>query len=139
MESKRLLEICQGLKSARGGGVTRYCQSLIRELAISHDEIEATKIEARPGDEDNDVSVLRRKIVKAVLIRLRKHLNDALVAKGIIEVGKPLPVVGNWDNRTLLKIGTTGMMITKRAEDGSKKGTCDRDPLENLQLIALLA
>ncbi len=139
MENKRLVEICQMFAITHGHKVTQYCQSLIRELGLSPDEIEKTEIEYGTYEEDAEIRLLRCKIVKAVATKLRAHLYSAAFTKGIVEIGKPLPVVGFWkDERILLEIGTTGMFIIKKSEDGSIKGTTHRDPLKNPGFIAML-
>ena len=74
MENKRLVEICQMFAITHGHKVTQYCQSLIRELGLSPDEIEKTEIEYGTYEEDAEIRLLRCKIDKAVATKLRAHL-----------------------------------------------------------------
>ncbi len=138
METERLVEICQGLAKTPAGKVTQYCQRFIGELGLSSSDIEATKLEPTISEMD-DVAILRKKIVKAVLTKLRTNIYAIASQKGLVAIGQPLPRVGYWAtrDRILLKLSESGMFIIPQDNDTGKTTNCDpaRSPefLEMLQ------
>lgn len=136
METQRLVEICQGLPSPGSRKITQYCQKLIGELGLSSTEIEATKLE--PSECQDEVAVLRKKIVKAVLTKLRTNIYTAASQKGLVTIGQPLPRVGYWAtrDRILLKLSESGMFIIPQDNDTGKTTHCD--PVKSPEFLRML-
>ena len=138
MNTKRVLEICEDLSRVRPKHLTQHCQGLIGELGLTSQDIESIQLESH-GENEEDFVVLRRKIVKAVHAKLRSLVFQIASDKGLVAVGKPLPIVGYWRGKSLVGVSSAGMYIIPKDERGVTKGTTHTDPLKNPTFLAMLA
>jgi hypothetical protein len=136
METKRLLEVGKLLgQSSHGMNLTRICQCVAKELGMSLDDVDATKLEP-DGRDEYDPVVFRKKLVKAVCARVRLEIFSAASARGVLSIDKPLPIVGYWDGRVLLKLSDSGMLIVSKGN--GLKGTTHHDLLNNPEFLELV-
>lgn len=113
-------------------------KELCRAFGIGSEVIEATELD--PGhDSDDEVAVLRKKIVKAGLSALRKAIANLALEKGVVSLNQPLPAVGYWQateaGRVLLRIGTLGHFFIGGSEEKKPTSIC---PFKNPQFLDLL-
>ena len=134
MTDKTLLDMCFKVADSKTSGrATRHCRELLAPLGITMEVVEATEIENTVADE---VSNLRRRLVKCVTTTLREMLVHRALGCGFVKIGAPLPA--NFaDGKILLAIGKSSIMTVPNTEQGQRNVSAD--PLNKKFVAALRA
>jgi hypothetical protein len=136
MDQKRLFEICKKLIIETGRNKTKYCESLLSELSVSANDIEAVKLQTTFGV--GAVEVYRKKMVHKVYAILRTALKQYALSKKVIAIGKSLPMVGFWPCVTLTGFRDDHIFIISRNERTKGNISKTLDPMKNPQFITFL-
>jgi hypothetical protein len=134
MEPKRLYEIHILLQNEPPGKRLDMCRGLNKELGVTLKDIEKEKVAGY-----SEIVRLRRKTMRATYTKLRSHIINFGIEKGILALGKPLPRIGAWDDaKVFLRISEKFLLTVPQNSDLENKRVTHRDPLNNPEFINLL-